>query len=64
MKNLMKRLFVEEEGQGMVEYAIIVAIVSVGVIVALIAVKGQLNTLFTKISQELAEPTGKQTGTN
>lgn len=40
MMDLMKRLWKEEEGQGMVEYGLIIALVSIAAIVIL----GQLGT--------------------
>lgn len=47
---MLKKLFKEESGQGMVEYGLIIALVSVVVIVALTALGGNLSTLFGKIS--------------
>lgn len=45
MKNLLKRLWHEEEGQDLIEYALLVALV------ALAAVAG-MNALATAINQE------------
>lgn len=39
-----------EEGQGMVEYGLIIALVAVAVIATLVLLGGRLNTLFTSIS--------------
>lgn len=50
---LFKRLWNDEEGQGMVEYGLIIALVSIVVIAALIAVGGQLTTIFTDIQTAL-----------
>ncbi|WP_394139282.1 Flp family type IVb pilin [Cytobacillus oceanisediminis] len=49
MLNRIKGLFIEEEGQGMTEYGMILGLVAVGVIAALIALKGKIVTLFTDI---------------
>lgn len=38
--NLLKRLFVEEEGQGLVEYALIIGLIAVLAIAALGAIGG------------------------
>ena len=51
MKKLLKRLFYEESGQGMVEYGLILALVAVAVIVALTALGGNLNTLFNNVAE-------------
>jgi pilus assembly protein Flp/PilA len=46
----MKRLIRLQSGQGMVEYALILALVALIVIVALIATGGQLINLYSSIS--------------
>ena len=43
----------EQEGQGLVEYAIIVALTAVIVIVALIFLKNQISTLFSRVGNSL-----------
>ncbi|CAM3582761.1 hypothetical protein GCM10009865_29640 [Aeromicrobium ponti] len=55
MLNRIKGLFIEEEGQGMTEYGMILGLVAVGVIVALVALKGKIVDLFNGIS--FKEPT-------
>ncbi|ETA81401.1 Flp family type IVb pilin [Youngiibacter fragilis] len=50
---LFKRLWNDEEGQGMVEYGLIIALVSIAVIGLLIALGGQLGTIFTNITNGL-----------
>ena len=47
--SLLKR----EEGQGMVEYGLIIALVAVAVVVALTAMGTQIGTLFTNITKSL-----------
>ena len=47
-------LIEEESGQGMVEYGLIIALVSIVAIVALKSVGTELTTLFTKIKTTLA----------
>lgn len=51
---MLKRFFYEEDGQGMVEYGLIIALVSVAVIIALTALGGGLNAIFTDIKDYLA----------
>ncbi len=43
-----------QEGQGLVEYGLILVLVSIAVVVALTAVSGQLNTVFNTITNKLA----------
>ena len=42
-----------EEGQTLVEYALILALVSIGTIAALVALTGKINTVFTTITDAL-----------
>jgi pilus assembly protein Flp/PilA len=53
MKNLFKRLVKEEEGQGLVEYALIIALVSVLLVVGLTALKDGIAGTFTDITAHL-----------
>jgi pilus assembly protein Flp/PilA len=46
MKNFVNWLKNEESGQGMVEYALIIALVSVAIIGALIALSGGIEGIF------------------
>jgi pilus assembly protein Flp/PilA len=43
-----------QEGQGMVEYALIIVLVSIGVIVAITALRTQLETVFNTIVNDLS----------
>jgi pilus assembly protein Flp/PilA len=54
MLEQMKRLVVEEEGQAMTEYGLIIGLVAIVVIVALTAMGGQLKTLFNEITTTLS----------
>jgi pilus assembly protein Flp/PilA len=49
-QNLMNH----EEGQGMVEYGLIVALISLGLVALLTGVEQSLGTIFSKISSTLA----------
>jgi pilus assembly protein Flp/PilA len=43
-----------QDGQGMVEYGLIIVLVAIAVIVTLTALGGQLNTVFTSIKNSLS----------
>lgn len=54
MKNLLA-WFKDEEGQGMVEYALIVALISIVAIAVLVLVGKKIGDIFTKVDDELSE---------
>ena len=56
MLNLFKRLVKEEEGQGLVEYALIIALIAIVVIGAVRTLGGSVNDKFTEINTELNTP--------
>ncbi|MGH2378659.1 MAG: Flp family type IVb pilin [Candidatus Limnocylindria bacterium] len=43
----------EEDGQGLVEYALIIAVIAIAVIVAMIFLKGQIENIFSNIGNNL-----------
>ena len=53
MKGLITRFIREEEGQGMVEYGLILALVAVVVIVALTTMGGEIEGIFETITGHL-----------
>jgi Flp pilus assembly pilin Flp len=42
------------EGQGLVEYALIIAFIAILVIVAMLFLKGQITTLFSRVGNSLS----------
>ena len=42
-----------DDGQGLVEYALIISIIAVAVIIAMIFVRGGLQTMFSNIGNNL-----------
>ena len=46
MKNMMKWFMAEEDGQGMVEYALLIALLAVGVIGIMNTLVGSMTTLY------------------
>jgi len=53
LQNAWFRVRDEESGQGLVEYALIIAIVSLGAVLALGFLSGKINDLFSKAGNKL-----------
>ncbi|HRY14177.1 MAG TPA: Flp family type IVb pilin, partial [Syntrophomonadaceae bacterium] len=51
--NLVKRLIKEEEGQGMIEYVLIVALISIVAIAAINLVGGKVSNTWTNVGNHL-----------
>ena len=49
----MFTFFHDDEGQGLVEYALIIAVIAIAVIVAMIFLRGQLQNIFSNIGNNL-----------
>ncbi len=62
MINQLKRLWTEEEGQGMVEYGLIIALVAIVAIVGLRAIGGTLGETFDEITDGLLNAGGGEGG--
>lgn len=58
MMNLLKRLWMEDDGQGMVEYGLIIALVAVVVIGALVVMGDSLSDTFNDIVDRLTPAEG------
>ena len=54
MKELVKRLWREEEGQGLVEYALILSLIAIVCIVTVKAIGTKANAAFDKIGDEMS----------
>ena len=50
---MLRKWFADEEGQGMVEYGLIIALIAVIVIVALVALGPKIRDIFNKTNEEL-----------
>jgi pilus assembly protein Flp/PilA len=49
----VQSFFREEEGQGLVEYALIIAVIAIAVIVAMVFLRGQIQNIFSNIGNNL-----------
>ena len=43
----------DEDGQGLVEYALIIAVIAIAVIVAMVFLRGQIENIFSNIGNNL-----------
>lgn len=57
MVKLLKRFWMEEEGQGMTEYGLIMALIAVVAIVTIIILGNNLKTIFCNIAKSLIAST-------
>jgi pilus assembly protein Flp/PilA len=56
MKSLLKRLVREDEGQDLIEYALLAALIALACTLAMKAVGDQLNTVWDGIKAKLVAP--------
>lgn len=47
--DLLKKLFVEEEGQGMTEYGLVLGVIAIAVVGTLVALRDQINEMFQEV---------------
>ena len=43
----------DDAGQGLVEYALIIAVIAIAVIVAMVFLKGQISNIFSNVDNDL-----------
>lgn len=53
MQDLMRRFWTDESGQGLTEYALIIALVSIGLIAVLLLFRNAIGGVFDAIIGEL-----------
>ena len=58
------KLGVDEEGQGLVEYALIIALIAIVLIAALVLVAGGIENVFDRIVEALDAAPGEQSSFN
>lgn len=47
----------DEEGQALTEYGLIIALIAVALVVGLMALSGQLDSIFSYVTEHLVRPT-------
>ncbi|HKY51216.1 MAG TPA: Flp family type IVb pilin [Candidatus Limnocylindria bacterium] len=50
---MLQQFIRDEEGQGLVEYALIIAVIAIAVIVAMIFLRDQISNIFSNIGNNL-----------
>lgn len=58
MKNLLKRLWIGEEGQDLTEYALLLALIALGAITAMKGLASTINNVFSNAAGNLTSATG------
>jgi len=53
MKTVVKKLISESDGQDLIEYALLAAVIALGVTAAMIFLRDQLNTEFSNIGNSI-----------
>ena len=54
---MLRKWFKDEEGQGMVEYGLIIALIAIVVIVALVALGPKIRDIFNRTNEVLDDAT-------
>ena len=49
MKDLLKRFLTDESGQGLTEYALVLALISIGLIAVLIVFRDAIGRVFNRV---------------
>jgi pilus assembly protein Flp/PilA len=49
----LQKFIRDEDGQGLVEYALIIAVIAIAVILAMVFLRGQIENIFSNIGNNL-----------
>ncbi|KGX83387.1 MULTISPECIES: Flp family type IVb pilin [Pontibacillus] len=60
---LLKQLVVEEEGQGMTEYGLVLGVIAVAVVGILVSLRGEITTMFQDVLNDIKSRDGSTTTT-
>jgi len=53
MVNKLKELVMEEQGQGMTEYGLVLGVIAIAVVGILVAIRGEIVTIFEEVRDAL-----------
>ncbi|MBM7572613.1 Flp family type IVb pilin [Aquibacillus albus] len=62
MLNKFKALLLEEEGQGMTEYALVLGVIAIGVVAILITLGEEITAKFQDVVDMIKNPSGEESG--
>lgn len=62
LARILRSFWADESAQGLSEYALIIAIVAVGLLIAMVALREELGKVFVAIKEEVAEQLKKRPG--
>lgn len=51
--DLIRNLLIEDDGQGMTEYALVLAVIAIGVVVVLSGIGAKILSIFTNVGAEV-----------
>ena len=57
MINKMKALIMDQEGQGMTEYGLVLGVIAIAVVGILVTMRGQITTMFQNASDKIGQAT-------
>jgi pilus assembly protein Flp/PilA len=53
MKNLLARFIKEEDGQDLIEYALLAALIAIAAVTVMTTLGGSINTIFSNVNGKL-----------
>jgi pilus assembly protein Flp/PilA len=56
MKNLLKLLWLDQKGQDLTEYALLLALIGLGAITTMKTIAGTINNMFSNAASMIAAP--------
>ncbi len=60
MKQMLKSFWTDESGQGLTEYALIIALVSIGLIAIMVLFRNAIGDVFKNIKDRLSNAPGNE----
>ena len=57
MMNKIRTLIIEEQGQGMTEYGLVLGVIAIAVVGILVTMRGQITAMFQNASDKIGQAT-------